>query len=346
MRLLIVGGSRFLGRAVAETALAAGHEVTVFNRGRSAPDVPGVTAVRGDRESEADLERLAGHGPWDAIVDTSGYVPQVVGRSARALAGSSPVYVFMSTCSVFTDWPLRPLADDSPVYACPPDAGPDDGDYGALKAGCERAVDRDFPGRTLHLRLGLLLGPYEDVGRLPTLLLRIADAGGARDERVLAPGDPAYQVRPIDVRDVARFTLGAIEQRLRGAYLVTGTPASATTYGELLQSCIDATGSPARLEWVDGAFLTRHNVAMWTELPLWVPPEDVPWDNDTSRAEAAGLRCRPLRETVADTWAWLAADDGKVRHSYRPNRPHGLDQDREREVLAAWDAEKASGSAG
>ncbi|NUP48508.1 MAG: NAD-dependent epimerase/dehydratase family protein [Catenulispora sp.] len=338
MRLLIIGGSRFLGRAVAEQALTAGHQVTVFNRGRSAPDVEGVESIRGDRESDADLRRLAGHGPWDAIIDPSGYVPRTVGMAARALADSAPAYVFMSTCGVFSDWPTRPVADDSPVYACSPDAGPDDGDYSTLKAGCERAVDRDFPGRTLHLRLGLLLGPHEDIGRLPALLLRIADAGATRDERVLAPGDPAYRIRPIDVRDVALFTLNALEHRLQGSYLVAGTPSEATAYGDLLQACIDATGSPARLEWVDGDFLTAMNVAMWSELPLWAPEDEHPWDNDTSRAEAAGLRLRPLRETVADTWAWLAADDGKVRRSYQPKRPHGLEQDREREVLAAWDA--------
>ncbi|GAA2002709.1 NAD-dependent epimerase/dehydratase family protein [Catenulispora subtropica] len=338
MRLLIIGGSRFLGRALAEEALAAGHRVTVFNRGRSAPDVAGVESVRGDRESEADLERLAGHGPWDAVVDTSGYVPQVVGRSARALASSAPAYVFASTCNVFTEWPSSPVSDDSPVHECSPDAGPDDGDYGVLKAGCERAVDRDFPGRVLHLRLGLLLGPHEDVGRLPALLLRMADAGGARDERVLAPGDPAYRVRPIDVRDVALFTLNALEQELQGPYLVAGTPSASVTYEELLQACIEVTDSRAGLEWVDGDFLMARKVAMWSELPLWVPPEEHPWDKDTSRAEEAGLRCRPLRETVADTWAWLTADDGKVRRSYRPNRPHGLEHERERELLAAWDA--------
>lgn len=338
MRLLIIGGSRFLGRAVVEQALAAGHDVTVFNRGRSGPDVDGVRVVRGGRESEADLERLAGHGPWDAIVDSSGYVPQIVGRSARALAASAPAYVFMSTCSVFSDWPSAPVGDDSPVYACSSDAGPDDGDYGTLKAGCERAADRDFPGRVLHLRLGLLLGPHEDIGRLPALLLRIADAGESRDERVLAPGEPDYRVRPVDVRDVALFTLNALEQELQGPYLVAGTPSASATYGDLLQACIDVTGSPARLDWVDGDFLTAMKVETWSELPLWVPPDEHPWDLDVSRADAAGLRCRPLRETVADTWAWLAADGGRVRRSYQPKRPHGLSEEREREVLAAWDA--------
>ena len=339
MRLLILGGSAFLGRAVASQALASGHEVTVFNRGRTAPDVTGVAVVRGDRESPADLERLAGHGPWDAVVDTSGYVPQTVGASVRALAGSAAAYVFMSTINVFKDWPAQPVGDDSPVHDCSPDAGPDDGDYGTLKAGCERVVDRDFPGRSLSLRLGLLLGPHEDVGRLPALLLRMAAAGTTRAWRTLAPGDPASPVNPIDVRDIAQFTLGAIEQGLTGSYLVAGTPSNASTYGELLQACIEATGSPARLEWVDSEFLEKQDgLGFWSELPIWIPPGDVPWAADTSRAEAVGLRCRPLRETVRDTWAWLAADGGRVRRSYQPKRPHGLSEEKERALLAAWDA--------
>jgi 2'-hydroxyisoflavone reductase len=340
MRLLILGGSAFLGRAVAAEALACGHEVTVFNRGRTAPDVPGVAAVRGDRESAEDLERLAGHGPWDAVVDTSGYVPQIVGASVRALADSAAAYVFMSTINVFTDWPSQPVADDSPVHDCSPDAGPGDGDYGTLKAGCERVVERDFPGRSVSLRLGLLLGPNEDVGRLPVLLLRMAAAGTTRDIRTLAPGDPASPVNPIDVRDIAQFTLGAVEQELTGSYLVGGTPSNASTYGELLEACIDATGSRARLEWVASEFLEKQEgLGFWSELPIWIPEgSDVPWEADTSRAEAVGLRCRPLRETVRDTWAWLAADGGQARRTYQPRRPHGLSEEKERALLAAWDA--------
>lgn len=335
MRLLILGGSAFLGRAVAEQALAAGHEVTVFNRGRTAPDVPGVSAVRGDRESPQDLARLAGHGPWDAIVDTSGYVPSTVGASVRALADSAAAYVFMSTINVYADWPAQPVTADSRVHDCSPDAGRDDGDYGTLKAGCERVVARDFPGRTLSLRLGLLLGPNEDVGRLPALLLRMADAGRTRDVRTLAPGDPASPVNPIDVRDIAQFTLGALAKGLTGSYNLAGTPSNASTYGDLLQACIDATGSAARLEWLDSAFLERQEgLGFWTELPVWLPPGDLPWSVDTSRAEADGLRCRPLRETVRDTWAWLE----QIRDSYTPRSPHGLSQDKERSLLAAWDA--------
>ncbi|ACU71384.1 NAD-dependent epimerase/dehydratase [Catenulispora acidiphila DSM 44928] len=342
MRLLLLGGSAFLGRAVAAEALAAGHEVTVFNRGRTAPDVPGVQAVRGDRESQEDLARLADHGPWDAIVDTSGYVPQVVGDAVRALANSAQAYVFMSTINVFPDWPAQPVTDASPLHECSPDAGPDDGDYGTLKAGCERVVARDFPGRTLSLRLGLLLGPHEDVGRLPTLLLRMADAGTTRDLRTLAPGDPASPINPIDVRDIAAFTLSAIDQGLTGAYTVAGTPSNASTYGELLEACIDATASAAHLEWLDSAFLETQDIAFWSELPIWIPPGDVPWDADTSRAEAVGLRCRPLRETVQDTWAWLTADGGEARRTYEPRRPHGLSPEKERALLAAWETWKRS----
>jgi 2'-hydroxyisoflavone reductase len=339
MRLLLLGGSAFLGRAVAAEALAAGHDVTVFNRGRTAPDVEGVRSVRGDRESKEDLERLAEHGPWDAIVDTSGYVPRIVGDSVRALAGSAAAYVFMSTINVFPDWPANRVTDDSAVHHCSPDAGPDDGDYGTLKAGCERVVVRDFPGRSLFLRLGLLLGPHEDVGRLPALLLRMADAGTTRDVRTLAPGDPASPVNPIDVRDIAQFTLGAIDQGLTGGYIVAGTPSNVSTYGELLEACIEATESMARLEWLDSEFLEKQDgLGFWSELPIWIPPGDVPWDADTSRAEAAGLRCRPLRETVRDTWAWMAADDGAVRRSYEPRRPHGLSEEKERALFAAWDA--------
>lgn len=339
MRLLLLGGSAFLGRTVAAEALAAGHDVTVFNRGRTAPDVEGVQAVRGDRESKEDLERLAEHGPWDAIVDTSGYVPRIVGDSVRALAGSAPTYVFMSTKNVFSDWPENPATYDSPVHECSPDAGPDDGGYGVLKAGCERAVARDFPGRSLFLRLGLLLGPHEDIGRLPALLLRMAAAGTTRDVRTLAPGDPASPVNPIDVRDVAQFTLAAIEQGLTGDYIIAGIASNASTYGELLEACIEATGSTARLEWLDSEFLEKQDdLGFWSELPLWIPPGDVPWDADTSRAEAAGLRCRPLRETVRDTWAWMAADGGAVRRSYKPSRPHGLGEEKERALFAAWDA--------
>ena len=344
MRLLLLGGSAFLGRAVATEALAAGHEVTVFNRGRTGPDVAGVEAVRGDRESQEDLARLAGYGPWDAVVDTSGYVPRVVGESVRALADCAGTYVFMSTVNVFTDWPARAVDDDSPVHDCSPDAGPDDGDYGTLKAGCERVVERGFPGRALWLRLGLLLGPHEDVGRLPALLLRMAAAGAGRSLRTLAPGEPGQVVNPIDVRDVARFTLGAIERGLVGGYIVAGTPSNASTYGELLEACIEATGSAARLEWVDSGFLEkRSDVGFWSELPMWIPPGDVPWEADTSRAEAAGLRCRPLRETVRDTWAWMAADGGAVRRAYRARRAHGLSAEKERGLLADWDGAGGAG---
>lgn len=341
MRLLVIGGSRFLGRAVVSEALAAGHEITVFNRGRSGQDVPGVEAVRGDRESATDLARLADGREWDAVIDTCGYVPSVVAESARALAGKVGCYVFMSSVSAYATSPAEPVTAASRLFECSPDAGPDDGDYGTLKAGCEQAVERYFPGRTLMLRLGILIGPHEDVGRLPSWLLRVADAGTARDRRVLAPGDPGRAMSVIDVRDAAVFALDAVDGGLAGPYNVVG-PRACTTYGDFLTACVTATGSPAELVWVDDAFLVDNEVGYWAELPLWVPAGDPAvagiWDIDISRAEAAGLRCRPVGETVADTWEWLAADDGRMRRQYRPVRPHGLTEERERELLRAWDA--------
>lgn len=341
MRVLIIGGGRFLGRAVAAAALAAGHEVTVFNRGRSGPDVPGADAVRGDRESGRDLADLTRGRVWDVVVDTCGYVPSVVAKSARALAGHADTYVFTSTCSVFRDWPRSPVDDDSLPWECGADAKHGDGDYGTLKAGCERAVFRDFPGRVLVPRVGLLLGPHESIGRLPTWLIRLADAGERRDLRVVAPGDPARLLRPIDVRDVAEFTLGAIERGLSGPYIVAGSAENAITMGDFLGACAEVTGSRAELAWLDDDFLIDQRVGFWNDLPLWTPaghPEvGHVWDLDTTRAQEAGLRCRPLRETIADTWAWLAADGGRMRRTYEPREPHGLDEERERAVLFAWD---------
>lgn len=341
MRVLILGGGRFLGRAMVAHALAAGHDVTVFNRGRSGPDAPGADAVRGDRESGRDLAALVQGRFWDVVVDTCGYVPAVVAKSARALAGHANAYVFTSTCSVFQGWPHTPVDDDSLPWECGPEAKYGDGDYGTLKAGCERAVFREFPARVLVLRLGLLLGPHENVGRLPTWLIRMAEAGERRGVRVVAPGDPARPMRPVDARDVAAFTFDALDRGLSGPYIVSGPPSNAITMGDFLGACVEVTGSRAELVWVEDGFLARQGVGYWSDLPLWTPaghPEvGAVWDLDTARAEAAGLRCRPLRETIADTWAWLAADGGLLRRTYEPREPHGLDEEREQEVLFAWD---------
>lgn len=337
MKLLVLGGTAFLGRHTVDAALRRDYQVTTFNRGLTAADPPGVQAIHGDRNVPADLEQLAG-GQWDAVIDTCGYVPTVVRESARVLADRAGWYGFVSSMSAHPDWPARPVTADSPRHDCSPDAGPDDGDYGTLKAGCERAVERHFGDRALVARSGLLLGPHENVGRLPWWLNRIA-AGG----QVLAPGDPDRPMQLIDARDLAEWMLDCAERGHGGAFAVTG-PAGNTTMGRWLGDCVEATGSGAELVWVPDQFLLDREVEVWTELPLWMP--DSPewagtWAADVSKAMASGLRARPVGDTVRDTWAWLRdGGDPAARHPNASPFTLGIDPDKERRILAEWASAK------
>jgi 2'-hydroxyisoflavone reductase len=336
MRILVLGGSVFLGRAIVEEALRQGHEVTTFNRGRSGEDLPGVTAVRGDREVPADLEALAAAGEWDAVVDVCGFTPRVVADSARSLSGRAGTYAFISSVSAVSEWPAKRVDESSPLWDCSPDAGPDDGDYGVLKAGCERAVERYFDGNALIMQPGLILGPWENVGRLPSWLRSIARGG-----RVLAPGHPDLPMQLIDARDIATFTLDQAAKGVNDRFLTTG-PSGNSTYGRWLADCVEATGSNAELVWVEDRFLLDRGVETWTELPLWIPvsPEGAAaWEVSTGKAEAAGLRCRPVTETVRDTWDWLKDQDHAALEKRLPSwRRHGIAPDKEARILAEWDA--------
>ena len=334
MRILIIGGGRFLGRAFAAEALAGGHQVTVFNRGRSGVDLDGVTAVRGDRENPDDLARLIAQaqppedgGPlWDAVVDTCGYTPAIVDASARALVGSARAYLFISSVSAYAHWPQEPVVDGSPKFDCGPQET--EGEYGPLKAGCERAVLEHFPDRTICIDAGLIFGPHETMGRLTWWLSRIARGGD-----VLAPGDPATRIGPIDARDIARFGLRCIENGVYGAFPTTGP--GTETMGEMLEACVAATGSGARLVWADDAFLLAHEVDEWSGLPAWAAVDgEAPavWDVRSESALEAGLVCRPIAETVRDTWAWLRGVEGLADEDGRING-HGLAPAAEAKVL-------------
>lgn len=334
VRILVLGGSRFLGRAFVSEALGAAHQVTVFNRGRSGPDLPGTEAIRGDRENPADLERLVARGtaagPWDAIVDTCGYVPKVVGDAARALAGAAGAYLFISSISAFAGFPAERVTERSALFDCPPDATA--GEYGPLKAGCERAVRAAFPGRVLIHYPGIILGPHESVGRLTWWLTRIARGG-----EVLAPGDPDRELQLIDARDVARFGLRCLEAGRTQPRLVAGPPGH-TTFGDWLTACVTATGSGARLVWAPDEVLLEHGVPVFSGLPLWAARGDgrseATWATDVSSSLNAGLECRPIAETVRDTWAWLkeappsADEDGRING-------HGLAPAEEQRILDA-----------
>ena len=336
MRLLILGGTWFLGRTLAEQAVSRGWQVTCFNRGRTGVDAAGVESVRGDRTNPADVQRLATTGAWDAVVDTSVYEPPDALLTARALRPVSDRYLLVSTVSAYQQWPHEPVNEDSPLWPSRIDARERDPDiaampgayaYGTLKAGCELAVREVYGQAASIVRPGVVLGPYEYVGRLPALLGRAVRGG-----RMLAAGDPSQPIQPVDVRDLSEFTLRLVEDGTGEAFNVAA-PIGHATYGELLDACVEATGSNAELVWADGQWLSDQGVRQWTEMPLWRTPAGT-WAMDPSRAHGAGLACRPLRDTVLDTWHWLQAEQ-PVPHERQAE--HGLDPVREPELLAAWD---------
>lgn len=326
MRLLVLGGTRFLGRAVVDTALAAGWQVTTLTRGVSGPPPDGVDARTGDRTTPGGLAELAA-GEWDVCIDTSGFVPRDVRRGARALAGRVGHYVFVSTVNVHPAWPDEPVAPGAAVHDCPADAGPDDGDYGFLKAGCERAVVESFPGAATQVRSGLLIGPADNTSRLSWWLARTA-----RGDDVLAPGRPDQTVQLVDVRDMAAWMLRCGRERISGAFAVTA-PAGRQTFGGMLDACVAVTGSGATLRWVDDAALSAAGVEPWTELPLWLPAPkaDAAWAVDVSAAVASGLTIRALADSVADTWEWMRRHPTPTAGNARS--ADGIDPDRERAIL-------------
>ncbi|WP_079086739.1 NAD-dependent epimerase/dehydratase family protein [Streptomyces silvensis] len=331
MRLLMLGGTEFVGRAVAEAALARGWDVTVFHRGRhAAPE--GVRAVHGDRTTAEGLAALADAddgGTWDAVVDTWSGAPRVVRDAARVLAGRAGRFVYVSSASVYR-FPGAAGSDESyPLVEGDPDA--DAVAYAEDKRGGELAAEKVFGAeRVLHVRAGLILGPYENVGRLPWWLGRVARGGP-----VLAPGPRDAAVQFVDVRDLAEWTLDAVAGGLSGPYNVV-CPVGHVTMGELLEACVDVAGGPGvELRWVAPEVVVDAGIAPWEELPVWLPPGelyDTLHDTAVGKAVAAGLRCRSVRETVADTFFWLRSLGGVApQRSDRPRK--GLDPERERAVL-------------
>lgn len=330
MKLLIIGGTRFLGRALVDEGLAAGHELTLFNRGQSNPELyPQVEQIHGDRDG--GLSVLGGR-RWDAVIDTCGYVPRVVHASAEFLAESVEHYTFVSSLSVYSD-PIPTDLDESGAVGTPADESVEEitGEtYGPLKALCELAASEAMNGRALHVRAGLIVGPHDQSDRFTYWPARVA-----RGDEVLAPVGPDYRVQFIDVRDLARWILSAAESRLTGPYNVTG-PQVPLPIGALLAVCRDVAGSDARFTWVSEAFLLEHEVTPFTELPLWVPEEFGGFNAfNIGKALAAGLSFRSVEYTARDTLAWAAH---RVGHVWR----NGLAPEREAQLLEAW--RKASSS--
>ncbi|MCI3270214.1 NAD-dependent epimerase/dehydratase family protein [Streptomyces cylindrosporus] len=328
MRLLVLGGTEFAGRAVVEAALGRGWDVTVFNRGRQAP-VAGVRSLVGDRTAPGGLDALA-DGEWDAVVDTWRLAPRAVRDAARLLRGRAGRYVYVSSCSVYAWAPPAGYTEDADVVEGA-DADAEQTDYARDKRGGElAAVDAFGEDRTVLVRAGLILGPHENVGRLPWWLGRIAKGGP-----VLAPGPRELPLQYVDVRDLASWILGAVEQGLSGPFTLVSEQGHATM-GELLDACVAVTGSDAELRWTEPRVILDAGIEPWTQLPVWVPPgtdmHDALHSADVSRAVGAGLVCRPVEETVADTWDWLRAVGG-VAPLRSAVAVKGLDPDVEAKVL-------------
>jgi len=320
VRILVLGGTRFLGRAIVDAALGRGDTVTIFNRGRSNPGLyPGVETVTGDRTT--DLSPLAGR-EWDTVIDVACYEPEVARLSAEAFADRIGRYVFVSTVSVYADQNTREgQLEDAPVAELRPGVTDFGQRYGPNKALAERVVQQVYGDRALIGRPGLITGPHDPTDRFPYWPRRIARGG-----RVLAPGDPADLTQFIDVRDLAAWLADACHAGRDGVFNLTGTP---RPFGKLLDLCKTATYSDAELIWIGSERLVAAGVDPGMGIPLWIgePGYDAFNDVDTSRAVAAGLTCRPVLDTIRDTLAWDLARGGPVPGD------EGLSADEEERLL-------------
>jgi 2'-hydroxyisoflavone reductase len=339
VRLLLLGGTRFLGRHAVEVALARGHEVTTFTRGKSPqPFGDRVRALAGNRDPRVapGVAALA-TGAWDAVIDTSGYVPRVVGASASLLAPHVRRYVFVSSLSVMAR-PDRPGLDESAPIATLADPATEDvlPNYGGLKAACEAAVRDALGARATIVRPGLIVGPYDATDRFGYWVARFVHPHllGDRAARAVVPAPRERPVQFVDARDLAAWLIDLCERDVGGTFNAC-SPAGHWTMGDLVDACVAAASAPPVSAWVDEQTLADFHVEPWTGLPLWIPAADPDATGfmsvDCGRAAAAGLRPRSLEDTVRDTAAWLAARDNAGAWQ------HVLSNARERLLLSAID---------
>ena len=331
MKLLVLGGTLFLGRHLVEAALDRGDVVTLFNRGQTNPGLyPDVERLRGDRDG--DLSALAGR-DWDAVVDTSARIPRWVRTAAETLADATAHYTFVSSGSVYSDTSQAGVTESAPVHQLADESVEtiDSAEtYGGLKAVCERVAEQTLPGRVLSVRAGLIVGPYDPTGRFTYWPHRIARGGD-----VLAPEPRDQPVQLVHARDLADWILALAERRATGVFNATG-PEQPLTLEGVLEECRRATESDAELVWAGEQFLVEQGVEPWSDLPLWLAPNENPdyagfLAVDVSKAVAAGLRFRPLGETVRHTLDGAKTTDDA-----------GLAPERESELLAAWRHHRAA----
>jgi 2'-hydroxyisoflavone reductase len=325
MRLLIIGGTRFVGRHLVEAALARGHEITLFHRGQTNADLfPQVEHLLGDRDSNLTPLR---NRVWDAAIDTCGYVPRVVRQSANLLANSIGHYTFISSISVYAEDAPAGMDEAAPVATIADETREDitDESYGALKVLCEQVVQQVYADRALVVRPGLIVGPHDYSDRFTYWVHRIAQGG-----EVLAPGNPDQAVQFIDVRDLDEWIVRAVEAGLNGIFNATG-PGRRLSMQQFLEACITASHAKAQFTWVSEEFLREAKVEPWSDLPVWVESKDAHLNTvNNDRAIDAGLTYRPLTATINDTLTWV--NTRPIDYAWRA----GLRRERERDLLAAW----------
>jgi 2'-hydroxyisoflavone reductase len=338
LRILILGGTRFIGLHMTALALERGHTLTFFNRGRTKTDrYPDVERIKGDRNGEID--GLKGR-QWDVVIDNSGYVPRHVKLSAELLAPSVKQYVFVSSVSVYPDFSV-PRDESSPVGKLADETieKVDGETYGPLKALCEQAAERAMPGRTCVVRPGLIVGPDDNTDRFTYWPARAARGG-----EFIAPGAPGDPFQVIDARDLAAFVLGAVENNVNGVYNLV-SDVNEFKFGQLTDACITAANKqakpavPPRAVFLPGEFLEEQKVAPWSEMPVWLPAkgEEAAFASTSNRAaRARGLKITPLKKTVNDTLAWHLARPAEEREKLKA----GIAAEKETVVLATWKARK------
>ncbi|MCJ7625447.1 MAG: SDR family oxidoreductase [Anaerolineaceae bacterium] len=330
MDILIIGGTVFLGRATVEAALARGHNITIFNRGQSSPDLfPEIERLKGDRNN--DLNALHGR-KWDAVVDTCGYFPRQVRLSTELLADAVKHYTFISSISVYAD-SFKVGTDENDAVGKIEDESFEEitgESYGPLKALCEQVAEEVMPGRVANIRPGLIVGPHDPTDRFTYWPVRVAKGG-----EVLAPSSPEMRTQVIDVRDLAEWNIRLIEAGKTGVFNATG-PEKPFRMGDFLEACNQVSGSDAHFTWINDDFLLEQKVAPWMELPMWIPDKGMEsmgsglMQVNIDRALAAGLSFRSFEETIRETLEWVGTRPAD--HEWRA----GMKPEKEAEVLKAW----------
>lgn len=334
LKILILGGTGFLGPHQVEVALGRGHQVTLFNRGKTAPQMfPQVEKLTGDRDG--DLSALAGR-QWDAVIDNSGNIPRWVQSAAAVLQGQVGHYLYVSSISAYADQSVVGLKETAPLQQISEAEAEQvtSANYGGVKALCEQRTRESFPQSFTIARTGLIVGPGDPTDRFTYWPARVHEGG-----TILAPGRPQDPIQCIDARDVAQWMILALEQKHLGIYNITG-PRQPLTIGAFLEGVQGTVNSDCTFTWVDADFLQKNGVTPWGDMPLWVPPgSNIAGLTtvDIARALQAGLSFRPMELTVQDSLAWYRAEpEGRQLQA-------GLSAAREASLLRDWAQQQRGG---